>query len=266
MITFPICLSQLLRQDETLRRSSSRRLATVFTACWHSPTVLHWRVPVAVLQESVPYPVDTWDGYAWVSVAAYSLEKIVWHNWLLKRIFGGPYRLLDIQTCVRVHGRTGIYLLSEWCQGGPVGFPGSRWFDLPSRRAKISYQSGEKRWEATVRHPRWGTLQFSVIPVAGAVGPAPADTLDEFLLERRYLAFTFYDGRAGWFRRQHHPWHYRPVAVDLQNVDLLRRTENWFGYASFSHAVQADSLHHMSFSEWKRLRLQDNLGFYQSPT
>src|SRR3954447_9531324 len=93
--------------------------APLFQAAWLRTVFIHFAVEPARLQPFVPFELDLFEGEAYVSLVAFSLERMrlgplpeALCRWLLRA--GSPCRFLNVRTYVREGGRDGIFFLAEW--------------------------------------------------------------------------------------------------------------------------------------------------------
>src|SRR5678816_2069376 len=100
------------------RRMLSRPGEPVLIADWLRTLMTHYEVDPTALQRVVPFPVDLNGNRAFVSVVAFTLNKMRPRiggpvaAWLLKPI--STHHFLNVRTYVRVNGESGIYFLAEW--------------------------------------------------------------------------------------------------------------------------------------------------------
>jgi uncharacterized protein YqjF (DUF2071 family) len=80
---------------------------------WNDCIFLHWRVPVNLLASYVPdsLTIDEVNGSAWVSVVAFSMERIR-PRYLPPFPPISNFGEINIRTYVRLNGRGGVYFLS----------------------------------------------------------------------------------------------------------------------------------------------------------
>jgi hypothetical protein len=198
----------------------------LFRCAWERAVFLHYEVDPDALQPGVPFPLDLYGGKAYVSLVAFTLRGL--------RFFrGGPplstHGFLNVRTYVPGHG---IYFLAEWLPNPLCVFLGPRLYRLPYRRGRLAYD----------HYPELGVLRGRVASRDGVlayearsgpalqVGPCPAGSLDEFLLER-YAAYTRRGARERVFRVWHPPWRRAPVEATVREAGLAASTGPWFGAA-----------------------------------
>ena len=195
------------------RRFEGRR--PLFKAGWLDVLMIHYAVDPALLQPQVVEPLDLHDGRAYVSLVAFTLDRL--------RFFrGGPalatHRFLNVRTYVK---NNGIVFLAEWLTNPLCVLLGPRIYGLPYRWGRIDYAPGQAQGKVADRR---GTLAYRSRPTE-ALAPC-GDGLDHFLMER-YTAFT--NGRL--FHVWHEPWRRAAAEVEILDDSLLASTGPWFAGA-----------------------------------
>ncbi len=195
----------------------------LFHAGWRRTVFIHYAVDPAALQPQVPFPLETRDGKAYVSLVAFTLSD-------MRFAAGGPplttHGFLNIRTYLRGNG---IYFLAEWLPNPFCVLLGPRLYGLPYRRGRLDYdhlhESGRLHGRVQARD---GALEFEApIDPRAAFAPCEAGSLDEFLLER-YTAFTKNGDRERLFRVWHQPWPQVPIDVTMHDDSLVASTGPWF--------------------------------------
>jgi len=139
----------------------------LFHAGWRRTVFIHYEVDPAALQPQVPFPLDTRDGKAYVSLVAFTLAD-------LRFAAGGPsfstHGFLNVRTYIPGNG---IYFLAEWLPNPFCVFLGPRLYGLPYRRGKLTYDHVHERGalHGKVEAPE-GVLEFRA-PVDPAARYAP---------------------------------------------------------------------------------------------
>ncbi len=195
--------------------------------------MVHFRIVPEDLQPLVPIPLDTREGWAYLSLVAF--EQADFRPRLGGRIArwlavpAGCHHFLNLRTYVHLAGERGIYFLAEWVPNRLATLLGPRLYGLPYRFGRLDYRfSGET-----------GTMSGEV-EGPGAIGGSPllrqswsstigkevrferADegSLSEFLMER-YTAFTERCRVRRLFRIWHRPWLQAPVEIELRERSLF---------------------------------------------
>jgi uncharacterized protein YqjF (DUF2071 family) len=220
---------------EARRRFLAREKRPLLRADWMRVLFLHYEMPAKRLQPFVPFELDRWEGSAFVSLVAFSMERV--------RVgFGGPlgqwllgpfsdHEFFNVRTYVKHKGLPGIFFISERLNNRLSALAGPITYGLPYRFARIEY----------AHHPDRGLL-------AGTVGGAfryeaeisrdasfqisDSGSPNEFLIER-YTAFTSRGRHSRRFDIWHEPWRQTPVEACITNDCLLRDSFPWFAEAKF---------------------------------
>lgn len=228
----------------------------LFRGAWMSALFVHYEVEPVRLQAGVPFPLDVRDGKAYVSVVAFSQERL-----RLRFAFGGVtlrrcsgqanwvgrcfanHEFLNVRTYVCRESESGIFFLAEWVPKWVTTWIAGPMFGLPYRFGRLEYQYGDRVVRGCVRDS--GTRFRCRFERDGTKHPVPCErgSLDEFLLER-YVAFTEWRGRRRMFRVEHEPWPQTRVEVTIEDESLLRQRFGWWSEAcmvgaNFSPGVRA---------------------------
>jgi uncharacterized protein YqjF (DUF2071 family) len=216
------------RARDRLLRAEGRPL---FLCDWDRVVFLHYEADGGPLQRQVPFDLDLRDGKAYVSLVAFTLRNLrpSRGGWLAACLSAPVARhaFLNVRTYVRVGGEPGIYFLAEWLSSPLAVLLGPPLFGLPYRLGRLDYDHRPEGGGVRGRVRAGGQLCYHgrVDPQA-PLGPCEAGGLEEFLLER-YTAFTRRGRRRRFFRVWHPPWLRVPVAVQVDEGQLLASTGAW---------------------------------------
>jgi len=221
--------------EEAHRRMLSRRGEPLFLAAWRRVLMLHFEVDAAALQRDVPFQLDLYQGRAFVSLVAFSMED-------MRPRFGGrlgarllrpiaTHHFLNVRTYVVHRTEPGIHFLAEWLSSRLAAMLGPVTFGLPYRYGHVAYDfsSPQSLLQGRVVNMRThaalafhGKLTSSAQPQ-----PCAADSLTEWLMER-YTAFNSAGGIRRYFRVWHPPWPQCPASVTLDDLTLFTARWPWF--------------------------------------
>ncbi len=193
---------------------------------------MHYEIEPAVLQPQVPFALDVRDGRAYVSLVAFSQQK-------LRFAFGGAltawagtlaanHDFLNVRTYVREGDEAGIFFLREWVNNRLARLLGPRLYGLPYQGARIRYERRADEFRGVVVASAGLNLHFRY----NICCAENANRGDEFWLER-YVAFTERGGVRRRFRVAHEPWPQTRVEVDILDGGLLRASFLWWPEARF---------------------------------
>jgi len=203
----------------------------LFGGAWMSVLLIHYEVEPGRLQAEVPFRLDVRDGKAYVSVVAFSQERLRFAfggemtNWV-GRWFAN-HDFLNVRTYVRHGGETGIFFLAEWVPKRVATWLGPPLFGLPYRFGRIEYEHGEQLMRGRVQGRESGFSYRAKRDGAECFAPCEHGSLDEFLLER-YVAFTEWRGWRRRFRVSHEPWPQARLEVTVDDESLLREHFAWW--------------------------------------
>lgn len=221
--------------DAAKERMLSVRGERLLLADWDRAAFLHFEVAPQILQQSVPYPLDLYEGRAFVSLVAFTMRRLRCvrlqrlTEFLMRPIGTHPY--LNVRTYVHHRGEPGIFFLAEWMTNPLSLYLGAPLFGLP-------YRKGEARYH---NEPEAGRAQGEVCDASGArfiyhatcgngdadFRPAARGSLDEFLVER-YTCFTKWHRWRRAFRVWHPPWQLTKASAAMPETGLLGKSGTWF--------------------------------------
>ena len=209
-------------------------------ADWDRVMMLHYEIDPAVLAPVVPFPLDLYNGKAYVTLVAFTLRNMRprrggrWTRWAMKPI--GTHHFLNVRTYVRVGNETGIHFITEYMNNLLALKLGPLAFGLPYRFARMTYRHDERGRFLTgrIRDIRG----HEALAYDAAIDRAPrfatprTDTLTEWLMER-YTAYTVRRGKRLLFRVWHPAWSNVPVNATVRDDSLVRKHLPWFAHAKY---------------------------------
>src|SRR5688572_7620703 len=205
--------------------STSRGEAPLFVGDWDSLGMIHLEVPPTVLQPTVPFELDLFEGHAFVSLVFFTMRNMRLANAprLLNMLFH-PFRdqrFLNVRTYVRCNGEPGIHFIREWISSRLCVHLGPVLYALPYRWGKHHTRLENNVFRASVSELSSQTALVCEMRLLEGFGPCRVDSLDEFLFER-YAAFNAYGGRGKQFRVRHAPWQQCRCEAVIADDSLLR--------------------------------------------
>ena len=220
-------LDPTARKSPVLRRNSKSFRAPLI-ADWAQAAFFHFKVDAAELQNAVPFPLDLFEGDAYLSLVAFTLRK-------MRPVFGGKvtaalfnpiatHEFLNIRTYIRHNDEPGIYFLREYLSNRLSVPLGPLAYGLPYHFAQINYQHDSGVKMGQVRAPE-GDLEYKSSE-KGPLACAESGSLNEFLVER-YLAGTGSHRRRQIFRVEHEPWLQCSMEVAKLEGHLLENAGPW---------------------------------------
>ena len=216
-----------------------RLLATrgepLFRARWDRAVFIHYECDSEALQKCLPFTLDLYDGRAFVSVVAFTMQEMrprlggAIAAWLFKPI--ATHHFLNVRSYVKHNGEPGIYFLAEWLANPLSVRLGPPAFGLPYRLGRFQYHHDHETGglHGLVAAPN----DFARVEYAAAIDPAAPfascnpGTRDEFLIER-YTAFTERNSTRRFFRIWHPPWPQTAIDISTPDTSLLTRNWAWF--------------------------------------
>ena len=237
-------IEQPVMQTGAARHSAQarRRMETagerpIFYCDWMRALFIHFECDPDQLQRETPFPLHLRDGRAYVSLVAFTMER-------LRPVFGGRYaaaclkpiarhEFLNVRTYVQLRDEPGIFFLIEWLPNRLSVLLGPPVYGLPYNFGRFRYEHnfdarsirGEVSGVCGRRFTYSATLEAH-----DSLAPCEAGTLDEFLLER-YTAYTRRGASSLRFRIWHRPWPQVSARVELGDTSLLMQHCPWFASA-----------------------------------
>jgi len=215
----------------------------MFLAGWKNALMIHFEVNAGELQSVVPYPLDLWQGKAFVSLVAFTMCG-------MRPVFGGklgalifrpvaPQHFLRVRTYVRHRGEPGIHFLVEWLNSRLAASLGPLTFSLCYRHGHIEYPltpaSNSIAGRIVDSHTGNAWLHRAVLAPQSQLHPCFAGSRDEWLMER-YIAFDSAGGCQRSFRIWHPPWPQCPAEAEIIENSLVAQHCPWFRHAKLAGA------------------------------
>jgi hypothetical protein len=179
---------------------------------WNNAIFLHWQVELSELKKFVPkeLEIDLFDGKPWISVVAFTMEKIRPKNLPAFQPIS-DFDEINIRTYIKSNNKTGVYFLS--IEGGKSlsckiakGMS-----ELPYRFSKIKrtenqYESNNSEFNDKLN------IQFEI-----GKGIKEKTELEKWLTER-YALFQDTETSINEFEIHHLEW---PISkIDLKNLEI----------------------------------------------
>jgi uncharacterized protein YqjF (DUF2071 family) len=229
---------------ETIWRDAARnRLdedgGAALVADWAPAVFIHYAIEPTALQPHVPFPLDIYQGRAYVSLVAFVQRRLrPARGGRLAALLSKPlasHPFCNVRTYVIVDGEPGIYFLAEWIPNRFAALLGPPMYGLPYRLGELRYDladATELRGDVRAGH---AAFRFRAAGEPWATPePAAPGTLCEFLIER-YTAFTMRGRRTPLrFRIDHAAWLHVPLDVEVEDESLLDATGDWRRQASLA--------------------------------
>ena len=224
---------------------TTRPTRPLFYADWDDVLMIHLEVDPVALQKHVPFPLDLWEGKAYVGLVAFTMRGMRlayggrWTAFLTAPLATHPF--LNVRTYVEVDGEKGIHFLAEWLPNRLSVWLGPSTYGLPYRRGRLAYRhhpeggAGQGRVED---HRSGDCLIYQTDPDPAPIllAPAAPGGAVHFLWER-YRAFHRRGRHLRCFAVEHQPWAMSPLPISLEETNLLVRRWPLFAEArvAFSH-------------------------------
>lgn len=213
-----------------------------FVADWTDFMVLNFSLSPERLRPHVPYPLDLYEGRAWVSLVWFNLRRLrpaitgALGRWLFRPVSDHPF--LNVRTYVQPQTGPGICFLAEWIPNRLSTAIGPITYGLPYRRGRFATEIRPSAGTSSLRIDAPGHAAPFVMTApqrCSGAAECPAGSVDAFLLER-YQAYTMWRGRGRRFRVAHARWQAARIDWVRYELGFLRDVFPWFGAAEFQLA------------------------------
>lgn len=226
--------ANVVRSDFARARMERPGERPLFVCDWMRAVFIHFECDPELLQRLVPYTLDLRGGRAYVSLVAFTMER-------LRPVFGGratellcrpigTHSFMNVRTYVRQRGTPGIFFLMEWLPNRLSVLLGPLIYGLPYRFGRLDYQNNFAlgRLHGRVDAPPGQQLGYAARVDPGTeLRPCSRGSLSEFLLER-YTAFLQRRNEKVRFHIWHRPWTQTEIEVELTDTELLAKDCAWF--------------------------------------
>jgi uncharacterized protein YqjF (DUF2071 family) len=224
--------------DVARDRFLDRERKSLFLGSWVRALFIHFEVDPAILQPRVPYELDVRDGKAYVSLVAFTMERLrpAFGGWCTEQLAKpiATHHFLNVRTYVKHNGEPGIYFMHEWLSSWLAVQLGPPLYGLPYHFARMHYEAVGDEVKGAVRADG-DQFQFAAINNGQPFRPCAADSLSEFLLER-YTAYTGTGSSSRLFRIWHEPWPQVAMDVNILDDSLLQQSGDWYQHAKLMQA------------------------------
>src|SRR5688572_722955 len=213
--------------------------AALFVGDWDSLGMVHLEMPPAVLQPTVPFELDLYDGSAFVSLVFFTMRNMrLARGPRLLNILFYPFReqrFLNVRTYVRHQNEPGIHFISEWISSRLCVHLGPPLYSLPYRWGRHRMNLDANVFRATLTDIASKTALQCEIKLAEPFARCPAGSRDEFFFER-YAAFNGHGPSRKAFRVWHAPWEQCSGEPAISDDSLLCAHFPWFAHVRISGA------------------------------
>ena len=155
-------------------RMLSRYGEPLFLSAWERVLMIHLEADAAAVQHDVPFPLDLWEGRAFISLVAFTLARLRPRalgsigSWMFRPL--AKHTFLNLRTYVIVNAEPGIHFLAEWVSSPLAVKLGPATFGLPYRPAHIAYEHDSYDWQ--LARQRSGSGHRARAPLPGYDFPA----------------------------------------------------------------------------------------------
>ena len=210
---------------------------------WEEVVFIHYEVDPKILQREIPFPLDLFEGKAYVSLVAFTIKQLrfKWGGhvsaWVTTPF--ATHHYFNVRTYVRHNQSLGIYFMAEWLSKKICVMMGAFMYGLPYRYGYLNYENDYKVGHVYGKI-RPSDLEGSFV-YQGNVEPSEnfcrfvPGSLGEFLGER-YIAFAGHGLNLRYFRIWHKPWLQSPFEVKVEHNSLFSKLGPWAENAYYAGA------------------------------
>lgn len=185
---------------------------------WNNALFLHWKVPAEILQQFLPdgLILDTFNGEAWVSLVAFTMEKIRPKN-LPAFSPISDFHEINLRTYILQDNKPGVYFLNIEAGKSLSALISRTLSGLPYQKALMKRVKLENQETYTSNFKQKGFAFVAAYRFSDTV--VAKSELDEWLTERYCLYLQ--QGTKNYVYEIHHlPW-------DLQEVEVTELLTNY---------------------------------------
>ena len=216
---------------------------------WNNALFLHWKVSTEELTKLVPstISVDTFKGESWVSLVAFTMEKIR-PKFLPSVSTISDFHEINIRTYLTQDNKQGVYFLNIEAEKHISSFVAKLLSGLPYEKATIDRQSKEKVQKYISTNNSKGFRLDTTFTVGQKIGDK--SELDKWLTER-YCLYLDKEDKLYRYEIHHKPW-------ELYNVEISNLTTD-YKIGNISLSRRPDLSHYsdgVKVIAWKRQNLE----------
>jgi len=184
----------------------------------------HWPVPTDVIRHLVPseLEIDTYDGWAWITLAALHMVKMKMHY--VPRLGDDNCAEVETRTYVKAGDKSGVYFFSVDTPGRLRAWIGRNLLHLPWHAADASLaKDGDTTTFASSRMGGDASFEATYAP-DGPRMDVPHDSLDYFLAFRNVM-FGMKEGRLLASEVRHRDWHVHEGRMEVRTNTIWSSLE-----------------------------------------
>lgn len=209
---------------------------------WNRTIFLHWKADTEDIKTFIPneLEIDTIDGDAWVSLVAFTMERIRLRNFISFSPIS-TFDEINIRTYVKSHNKTGVYFLS--IEGGKKLSCqiAKRISELPYRysimkRTRNAYEACNEEYGDRIN------LDYKIGQII-----TEKSKLDKWLTER-YALFQDSGDSINQFEIHHQEWELKNIELVNLNLDyprfrkLINNAPDKIGYSEGVQVIAWDKI------------------------
>lgn len=184
---------------------------------WNRSLFLHWKMPTHIIQPLIPggLTLDRFDQEAWVSLVAFTMEKIRPRGLPAVPVISN-FHELNLRTYVTKDGKPGVFFLHISAQKAFSAWLAKKLSGLPYQKAEI----GEKQYGASKTYSSVTQKKELKLNVEFSLGGdvTTKSALDKWLTER-YCLYLDRGDRLCRYDIHHAEWNLRSIDLSRLTID-----------------------------------------------
>ena len=177
---------------------------------WNKAIFLHWEFDAELISNLIPknLELDTFNGKAWISLVAFTMEKIR-PRLLLSFPPISNFHEINLRTYVKKDNKPGVYFLNIEAEKWLSAFIAKSISGLPYEKSQIVHDLNSKIYKAHFDKKNFNLeIQYKIEqPIVNKTA------LDEFLTER-YCLYLEQNNQLIRYEIQHLPWALNTIKIE----------------------------------------------------
>lgn len=185
---------------------------------WNNALFLHWKVPAELVRQFLPGELilDTFNGEAWISLVAFTMEKIRPKNLPAFSPISN-FHEINLRTYILHNNKPGVYFLNIEAEKSLSALISRTLSGLPYQKARMKRMKLEDHETYTSNFKQKGFALAAAYRFSDT--PAPKSELDLWLTER-YCLYLKRGAKSYVYEIHHLPW-------ELQEVEITQLVTNY---------------------------------------
>lgn len=212
---------------------------------WNNALFLHWKIPVEIIRKLVPEKlnIDTFDGFAYVSLVAFTMQKIRPKN-LPAIKFISDFDEINLRTYIDNDNKKGVYFLNIEAEKYLSTFIAKKLSGLPYEKSNI--QRTNKTYKSiNITKDYYLDLEFEIKNKL-----TEKTNLDNWLTER-YCLYLDKEEKIYRYEIHHKEWELKEVELNRLNLKYKIGELNLTNKPDYTHYSEG-----VKVIAWKRTEIE----------